>query len=125
MPDLPKPVGDRIQLQQVVLNLIRNGSEAMKDASGNNHELVVKTSMSEPNAVMIAIRDAGPRIGDEAFDQLFQPFYTTKSNGLGMGLFISRSIVEAHGGRLWAARNEDQGITVCCTLPCEERVASG
>ena len=118
--DLAKTIGDRVQLEQVLLNLLRNSMEAMKDLDNEGSELVVKTSMSEPDVIMIAIRDGGPPLNDEVFEQLFQPFYSTKAGGLGMGLPISRSLIESHGGRLWATKNEDQGITMCLTLPCEE-----
>ncbi len=118
--DLAKTIGDRVQLEQVLLNLLRNSMEAMKDLDNEGSELVVKISMSEPDVIMIAIRDGGPPLNDEVFEQLFQPFYSTKAGGLGMGLPISRSLIESHGGRLWATKNEDQGITVCLTLPCEE-----
>ena len=124
-PDLPRTVGDRTQLEQVLLNLIRNGSEAMKDLDeDDHHELVVHTSMSEPNSLLISVRDAGPPVDAKVFDQMFESFHTTKPDGLGIGLSISRSIVQAHGGQLWATKNDDQGITMRFTLPCQEQGSS-
>ena len=122
--DLAKTNGDRIQIEQVLLNLIRNGMESMQELDNEGRELVVKTSMSEPNVIMVGILDTGPPINDEVFEQLFEPFYSTKASGLGMGLSISRSLIESHGGRLWASRNEDQGITMCLTLPRKEGESS-
>ena len=122
--DLPITVGDRIQLEQVLLNLIRNGSEAMKDLKDDHRELVVQTSMGEPNSLMISVRAAGPPLDAKVFDQMFKSFHSTKPDGLGMGLSISRSIVRAHGGQLWATKNDDQGITMHFTLPCQERGSS-
>ncbi len=116
---------DRIQLEQVLLNLIRNGSEAMKSSSGENGELVVGTRLLETNTIIISICDSGPSLDRQSFDRIFEPFYTTKPNGLGMGLPICRSIVEAHGGRLWAVQSPEQGITVFFTLPCREGELSG
>ena len=124
-PDLPEVIGDYIQLQQVLLNLIRNGSEAMTDLAEYHCDLVVKTSMSASGTITVAVRDTGPSLKDEAFDQMFEPFYTTKPQGLGMGLSISRSIVEAHGGHLWATRNDKKGMTLSFTLPCDQARSSG
>ena len=122
--NLPRTVGDRTQLQQVLLNLIRNGSEAMKDLKDDLRELVVQTSMHEPNSLMISVCDAGPPLDAKVFDQMFESFHSTKPDGLGMGLSISRSIVQAHGGQLWATKNDDQGITLRFTLPCQEEGSS-
>ena len=116
---------DRIQLEQVLLNLIRNGSEAMKSSSGENGELVVGTRLLETNTIIISICDSGPSLDRQSFDRIFEPFYTTKPNGLGMGLPICRSIVEAHGGRMWAVQSPEQGITVYFTLPYREGELSG
>ncbi len=119
-PDLPRIMGDPIQLEQVILNLIRNGVEAMADPAWGNRELLVQTAMSGPHWIVLKVRDTGPPIDDEAFAQMFTPFHTTKPEGLGMGLSISRTIVEAHGGRLRATRNPELGITIDLTLACEE-----
>ena len=119
-PDLPSIMGDPIQLEQVILNLLRNSLEAMEDPAWGNRELLVQTSMSGPHEILLRVRDTGPPIDDEIFAQMFTPFHSTKPEGLGMGLAISRTIVEAHGGRLGATRNADLGITIDLTLACEE-----
>ena len=119
-PDLPSIMGDPIQLEQVILNLIRNSLETMEDPAWGNREVLVQTSMSGPHEIMLRVRDTGPPIDDETFAQIFTPFHSTKPEGLGMGLLISRSIVEAHGGRLGATRNADFGITMDLMLMCEE-----
>jgi len=116
---LPRVLGDRIQLQQVILNLIRNGSEAMRGDSVRRRELVVATALAT-GFVEVTVRDSGPRLSDEEFARMFQPFYTTKADGLGIGLSLGRSIIEAHGGLLWATRNDmESGITMHFTLPVE------
>ena len=117
--DLPEVVGDRIQLEQVLLNLIRNGSDAMKNVAEDLRELVVKTSTSA-SEITVAVHDTGPPLEDEVFDQLFEPFYTTKPQGLGMGLSISRSIIEAPCGHLWATRHDKKGMTLSFTLPVSQ-----
>ena len=117
--DLPEVVGDRIQLEQVLLNLIRNGSDAMENVAEAPRDLVVKTSTSA-SEITVAVHDTGPPLEDEAFDQLFEPFYTTKLQGLGMGLSISRSIIEAHGGHLGATRHDKKGMTLSFTLPVSQ-----
>ena len=119
-PDLPSIMGDPIQLEQVILNLIRNSLETMEDPAWGNREVLVQTSMSGPHEIMLRVRDTGPPIDDETFAQMFTPFHSTKPEGLGMGLLISRTIVEAHGGRLGATRNADLGITIDLTLACED-----
>ena len=118
--DLPSLIGDPIQLEQVILNLIRNSLETMEDPAWGNREVLVQTSMSGPHEIMLRVRDTGPPIDDETFAQMFTPFHSTKPEGLGMGLSISRTIVEAHGGRLGATRNADLGMTMDLTLTCEE-----
>ena len=120
-PDLPSLMGDPIQLEQVILNLIRNSLEAMEGPAWGNRELLLQTSMSGPHRIVLRVRDTGPPIDDETFAQMFTPFHSTKPEGLGMGLAISRTIVEAHGGRLSSTRNADLGITIDLTLACEER----
>jgi len=114
-PTLPPVRGDRVQLQQVLLNLVLNGMEAARPES-EERRLVIQTR-STGAAVQVAVRDQGPGIPAETLPRLFETFYTTKPNGLGMGLPISRSIVEAHGGRIWAANNPDRGATFSFTLP--------
>jgi PAS domain S-box-containing protein len=114
-PDLPRVRGDRVQLQQVLLNLVLNGMEAM-GPHGEGRRIVVRTLQTE-GAVRIAVRDQGPGIPGDQLSGIFETFYTTKPDGMGMGLAISRSIVEAHGGRIWAENNPDRGATFSFTLP--------
>ncbi len=113
--------GDRVQLQQVVLNLIVNGFDAMDDVAADRRTLTLETSIGEAGTVQIAVRDSGVGLDSEHADRIFERFYTTKSQGMGMGRAINRSIVEAHGGRLWATPNADRGATFAFKLP----VASG
>jgi C4-dicarboxylate-specific signal transduction histidine kinase len=115
--ELPTVEGDKIQLQQVLLNLLMNGIEAIKAATGGEAQLSVETRPCEEDNILVAVKDSG--IGFEAgnLERIFESFYTTKKEGMGMGLSISRSIIEAHGGRLWAAANETKGATFQFTLP--------
>jgi len=122
--DLPFVLGDRVQLQQVLLNLIINGVEAMSSVADRRRELLVYSRLHESNQVLVGVRDSGVGIAPENLKKIFDPFYTTKSQGMGMGLAISRSIVEAHGGRLWATINEDRGATFQFTLPTADAVST-
>jgi signal transduction histidine kinase len=106
---LPLINGDRVQLQQVILNLIINAVEAMGGVSDGPRELLISTGQAESGGVLVAVRDSGPGLAPATLEHLFEAFYTTKTTGLGMGLSICRSIIEAHGGRLWAEANEPQG----------------
>jgi C4-dicarboxylate-specific signal transduction histidine kinase len=121
---LPRVNGDRIQLQQVIVNLVNNGIEAMQPITDRPHELVIRTHQDEAHHVLVAVKDCGVGIGAENADQLFKPFFTTKSSGMGLGLAISRSIIEAHGGRLSACGNVGPGATFQVVLPPYEHVAS-
>jgi C4-dicarboxylate-specific signal transduction histidine kinase len=114
---LPLIQGDRVQLQQVMLNLIVNAVEAMSGISEAGRELLISTRKAETGGVRVAVRDSGPGLTPEALEHLFEPFYTTKPNGLGLGLSICRSIIEAHGGRLWASANVPRGAVFQFTLP--------
>jgi C4-dicarboxylate-specific signal transduction histidine kinase len=109
-PELPDAFGDRIQLQQVLLNLIMNGFEAMGDVSDGSRELVVRASQGESDSVTLSVQDSGIGIDDDERELVFNAFFTTKDEGMGMGLSISRSIIEDHGGRIWAARNNERSI---------------
>lgn len=113
---LPVIQGDRVQLQQVMLNLILNAVEAMREQRGGRQELLISTEAGE-GGVLVAVRDSGPGLCAVGFDQIFETFYTTKPNGMGMGLSICRSIVEAHGGRLWASANVPTGAAFRFTVP--------
>ena len=114
---LPLIQGDRVQLQQVILNLIVNAIEAMNGVSEGARELRISTETNESNGALVAVRDSGPGLDPASLKQLFDAFYTTKSSGMGMGLSICRSIIESHGGRIWAEANVPQGATVQFTLP--------
>ncbi len=120
---LPHILGDRVQLQQVILNLIMNAIEAMSEVSEGSRELLISTSEVESGSVLVAVSDSGPGLPAASHARIFEAFYTTKSSGLGMGLSICRSIVEAHGGRLWATPNQPQGAVFCMTLPIHEKIA--
>jgi C4-dicarboxylate-specific signal transduction histidine kinase len=116
VPHLPQVMGDRVQLQQVLMNLMINAIDAMKNVEGTR-ELVIKSQRAEDEQLMLAVSDTGVGLPPQQADQIFNAFFTTKSHGTGMGLRISRSIVESHGGRLWAADNSPQGASFYLTLP--------
>ena len=109
--------GDRVQLQQVVLNLILNAVEALSSVDGARRELSIRTKRRGADEVLVAVRDSGPGIDSEHLERVFDSFYTTKPSGIGLGLSICRSIIDAHGGRLWAAANEPRGAAFQFTLP--------
>jgi PAS domain S-box-containing protein len=118
---LPHVSGDRVHLQQVILNLIMNAIEAMSEVSDGSRELQISTSEGEAGSVLIVVSDSGPGLSPASVARMFEAFYTTKANGLGIGLSICRSIVDAHGGRLWATPNEPRGTVFCMTLPIGEK----
>jgi signal transduction histidine kinase len=108
-------MGDRVQLQQVLMNLMMNSIDAMKNVNGT-HELMIESQRREDGQVLISVSDTGVGLPPEQADKIFNAFFTTKTHGTGMGLRISRSIVESHGGRLWAADNPPRGARFCFTL---------
>jgi signal transduction histidine kinase len=114
--DLPPVLGDRVQLQQVILNLVMNGVEAMASAPARPRELLIRSRPYEPDKALVAVQDSGVGLDGQDLEKIFDAFYTTKPQGMGMGLAISRSIVEDHGGRLWAAPNDGPGATFQFTL---------
>jgi two-component system sensor kinase FixL len=118
--ELPRARGDRVQLQQVILNLLLNAFDAVKDCPAHDRQVIVRAQREGPDMLKVTVRDRGTGLTDDTLDQMFQPFYTTRRDGLGMGLAICRSIIEAHGGRLWAENNPDRGATFCFTVPAEE-----
>jgi signal transduction histidine kinase len=118
--DLPEIVGDRVQLQQVILNLIVNAVEAMTAVDNGRRELLITTEPRGAGGALVAVRDSGPGLDPQKLDRLFEAFYTTKPQGMGMGLAICRSIVEAHGGQISVARNEPQGAVFQFTLNAED-----
>ena len=123
-PALPMILGDRVQLQQVIINLVMNGIEAMQSVTDRPRELVIRSRQDETQQVLVSVTDCGVGISAENADRLFNAFFTTKSSGMGMGLSICRSIMEAHGGRLWATANVPHGATFQFTLPVNADTAS-
>jgi signal transduction histidine kinase len=118
---LPDVVGDRIQLLQVFMNLIRNAVDAMDSVAGRQRLMVVKSNAPEPGTVVVTVEDSGSGIDCNDLERIFTAFYTTKPDGMGMGLSICRSIVEAHGGRLWAAARPSHGSTFHVALPSRQQ----
>jgi hypothetical protein len=114
---LPEVQADCVQMQQVVLNLILNAVEAMSSVEAGARELSISTEQNQTGEILVAVRDSGPGIDPERLERIFEAFYTTKSSGTGMGLSICRSIINAHGGRLWADANEPRGAVFQFTLP--------
>jgi signal transduction histidine kinase len=114
--DTPKLRADRVQLQQVIMNLMLNAIEAMKDTGG---ELTIKSRLNPDGRLLVSISDTGVGLPEERKEEIFDPFHSTKPQGTGMGLTITRSIVESYGGRVWATNNPGAGATFHLTLPCE------
>jgi signal transduction histidine kinase len=115
-PNLPKVMADSVQVQQVMMNLIMNSIDAMKDVD-RTRELLIRSQIGEDHHLLISVSDAGIGLPSQKTEEIFNAFYTTKTHGIGLGLRISRSIVESHGGRLWATNNLPQGATFHFTLP--------
>jgi C4-dicarboxylate-specific signal transduction histidine kinase len=116
-PELPRIRGDFVQLQQVVLNLVLNAFDAMDELAAHDRQLSVRTASAGGQAVQLVVQDQGPGVDERQLQRIFEPFFTTKRNGLGMGLFITRAIVDSHGGQVKATRAEPRGLRVCITLP--------
>jgi PAS domain S-box-containing protein len=115
--ELPPVIGDRVQLQQVILNLLRNGADAMRDVDDRPRELLFRTEVEEPDRVRLSVQDAGIGLEPQSLHRLFQTFYTTKEEGMGIGLAVSHSIIENHRGRLWATPNDGPGVTFSFSIP--------
>ena len=115
--DLPLVVGDRIQLQQVILNLLTNAADAMLAVDDRPRELHIKTELDADGLVRVTIRDSGVGFDSQNADKLFKAFFSTKSQGMGIGLSVSRSIIESHHGRIWAVKNEGPGATFAFAIP--------
>jgi signal transduction histidine kinase len=115
--DLPVVTGDRVQLQQVILNLLKNASDAMSAVNDRPRQLQIRTERGTDNQVRLIVQDAGVGLDPQAMDRLFQAFYTTKNEGMGIGLSVSRSIIERHHGRLWAEPNDGPGATFSFSIP--------
>jgi C4-dicarboxylate-specific signal transduction histidine kinase len=122
--DLPMVAGDRVQLQQVILNLLLNASDAMSNVHDRPRELVIRTERNEDDRVCLMVKDAGVGFHQQDMERLFEAFYTTKVGGMGIGLSVSRSIVENHHGRLWAAPNDGPGSTFSFSIPCSPKGTS-
>jgi len=116
-PGLPPVRGDRIQLQQVMLNLILNSKDAMSAAEWSVRELVIRSQERKPGEVVVSVQDSGHGLSATDGERIFEPYFSTKTRGLGLGLWISRIIVESHGGRIWATQNTGRGATLQFTLP--------
>jgi C4-dicarboxylate-specific signal transduction histidine kinase len=116
-PDLPAVLGDKIQLQQVVLNLMINGIEAMSSVTDRQRRMLIRSRAQDAGQILVSVEDSGIGVSPQVMARLFEPFFTTRSQGMGMGLPISRSIIEAHGGRLWAESTLNQGSVFQFTLP--------
>jgi PAS domain S-box-containing protein len=116
--DLPRVIGDRVQLQQVILNLLRNAAEAMSTIEDRAKELLIRTEPGGANLVRLSVKDSGVGFAPQAADKIFEAFYTTKTGGMGIGLSVSRSIIEAHQGRLWVSPNDGPGCTFSFAIPC-------
>ncbi len=123
--DLPLVIGDRVQLQQVILNLLLNASDAMTGIDDRPGQLVIRTERDEGGRARLAVRDAGTGFDPQDADRLFEAFYTTKSGGMGIGLSVSRSIIESHHGRLWAVPNDGPGATFSFSIPCAPAGVTG
>jgi PAS domain S-box-containing protein len=121
LPALPPVRGDDIQIQQVLLNLLRNSIDAISQCPPENHLIAIRAFLNGDHHIEVIVSDSGTGITQEALDKAFDPFYTTKKNGMGLGLAISRTIIEDHGGRLWVARNPDQGTSFHFTLPLKSQ----
>jgi two-component system, LuxR family, sensor kinase FixL len=122
--DLPLVWGDRVQLQQVILNLFTNAIEAMSGADTTQRNLMVSSAKHGPDGVLVTVRDSGTGLDEAALNQLFEPFYTTKAQSMGIGLAVSHTIIQAHGGRLWATPSQPQGAIFQFTLPSKDKQTS-
>jgi len=116
--DLPSVTADRVQLQQVVLNLLRNALDAMQTVADRPRDLLIKTEREEGDSIRLSVQDTGVGFDPQTKDRLFEAFYSTKNDGMGVGLSFSRSIIENHQGRLWAVLNNGPGATVSFSVPC-------
>jgi signal transduction histidine kinase len=119
-PVLPAILADRVQLQQVIINLMINGIEAMQAVTDRSRELTIRTHRADAHQVMVTVKDCGNGLAPESADRLFNAFFTTKANGMGMGLSICRSIIEDHAGRVWSTPNLPHGAAFHFTVPLHQ-----
>ena len=117
--DLPPVNGDRVQLQQVIINLLRNAIDAMREIEDRTRQLLIQTERDSAENVRLTVQDTGIGFTPETADRLFESFYSTKNDGMGIGLAISRSIIEAHHGQIWATLNHGPGATFAFSIPCD------
>jgi signal transduction histidine kinase len=120
-PDLPPMLGDRVELQQVVINLMINGMQAMESVIDRPRDLVIRSAKNEADEALISVEDSGSGIDPHSMNRLFTPFFTTRPAGMGMGLSICRSLIEANGGRIWASNNAGPGTTFQFSLPLKAK----
>ncbi len=123
--DLPPVTADRVQLQQVVLNLLLNASDAMSGVEDRRRRVVVRTERDDGNHIRLSVKDAGVGLNPQSLDRIFEAFYTTKTGGMGIGLSVSRSIIERHRGRLWATPNDGPGATFSFSIPQRSEDVTG
>src|SRR5262249_7013286 len=122
--DLPPVAGDRVQLQQVILNMLLNAIDAMSEVDDRSRQLTIRTELDESDEVRLSVHDVGVGFASDETEKLFNAFYTTKNSGMGIGLSVSRSIIEKHQGRLWAAPNEGPGAVFSFSIPVQGRLGS-
>jgi signal transduction histidine kinase len=123
--DLPALTGDRVQLQQVILNLLRNACEAMVDVHDRPRRLLIRTERDDGDRVRLSVRDSGVGVDPQNMSKLLEAFYTTKPDGMGIGLSVSRSIIESHHGGLWAEPNDGPGATFSFSIPANPEIVNG
>jgi signal transduction histidine kinase len=123
--DVPRVTGDRVQLQQVILNLLRNASDAMSEIHERPRDLLIRTERASGDHARLTVKDAGVGLDPTNLEKLFEAFFTTKNNGMGIGLSVSRTIIESHRGRLWASLNEGPGATFAFSIPSRVEGVAG
>ena len=123
-PELPTIIGDRVQLEQVVLNLVMNGCDAIATGPAANRKLIIRTALNNGDGVCVSVADQGVGLAPDNLEKVFEPFFSTKPHGMGLGLSVCRTIIAAHGGKLWAANNGDRGATFYFTIPAQPEIRS-
>ncbi len=123
-PELPSIVGDRVQLQQVVLNLVMNGCDAIATGPTGDRKLIIRTGLNNGEGICVSVADHGVGLAPDNLEKVFEPFFSTKPHGMGLGLSVCRTIITAHGGKLWAANNADRGATFYFTIPAQPELRS-